>query len=40
MSRKQKNIIKDKAELLKKPSVDLFRRVFRDHVKETAKIYK
>ena len=37
---KAKNIIKDQAELLEKPSVDLFGRVFRDHVKETAKVKK
>ena len=35
-----KNIIKDQAELLEKPSVDLFGRVFRDYVKETAKVKK
>ena len=35
---KAKNIIKDQAELLEKPSVDLFGHVFRDHVKETAKV--
>ena len=28
------------AELLEKPSVDLFGHVFRDHVKETAKVKK
>ena len=37
---KAKNIIKYLAELLEKPSVDLFGRVFRDHVKETAKVKK
>ena len=37
---KAKNIIKDQAELLAKPSVDLFGPVFRDHVKETAKVKK
>ena len=37
---KAKNIIKDCAELLEKPSVDLFGRIFRDHVKETAKVKK
>ena len=37
---KAKNIIKDQAELLEKPSVDLFGRVFRDHMKETAKVKK
>ena len=37
---KAKNIIKDQAELLEKPSADLFGRVFRDHVKETAKVNK
>ena len=35
---KAKNIIKDQAERLEKPSVDLFGRVLRDHVKETAKV--
>ena len=35
---KPKNIIKDQTELLEKSSVDLFRRVFRDHVKETARL--
>ena len=37
---KAKNIIKDQAELLEKPSVDLFGSVFRDHVKETSKVKK
>ena len=37
---KAKNIIKDQAELLEKPSGDLFGRVFRDHLKETAKVKK
>ena len=37
---KAKNIIKDQAELSEKPSLDLFGRVFRDHVKETAKFKK
>ena len=37
---KAKNIIIDQAELLEKPSVDLFGRVFRDHVKETVKVMK
>ena len=37
---KAKSIVKDQAELLEKPSEDLFGRVFRDHVKETAKIKK
>ena len=37
---KAKNIIKDQAELLEKPSVDVLGRVFRDHVKETAKVKK
>ena len=35
---KAKNIIKDQAELFKKPSVELLGRVFRDHLKETAKV--
>ena len=35
-----KIIIKDQAELLEKPSVDLFDRVFRDHVKKTGKVKK
>ena len=37
---KAKNIIKNQAELLEKPNVDLFGPVFRDHVKETAKVKK
>ena len=37
---KTKNIIKDQAEPLQKPSVGLFGCVFRDHVKETAKVKK
>lgn len=35
-----KNIIKDQAELLEKPSADLFGQVFIDHVKERAKVKK
>ena len=35
-----KNIIKEQAELLEKPSVDLFGRIFRDNVKETTKVKK
>ena len=37
---KAKNIINDQNELLEKSSVDLFGRVFRDHVKESAKVKK
>ena len=37
---KAKNIMKDQAELLEKPSVDLFGGVFRDNMKETAKVKK
>ena len=37
---KAKNIIKDQAELFKKPSVELLGRVFRDYLKETAKVKK
>ena len=37
---KAKNIIKDQAELLEKPSVDLFGRVFRNHMKKAAKVKK
>ena len=37
---KAKNIIKDQAERLEKPCVDLFGRVFRYHVKETTKVKK
>ena len=37
---KVKIFIKDQNELLEKSSVDLFGRVFRDHVKETAKVKK
>ena len=37
---KAKHIIKDQAELLETTSVDLFGRVFRDHVKETEEIYR
>ena len=37
---KAKNVIKDQADLLEKPSIDMFVRVFRDHVKETAKVKK
>ena len=32
--------MKDHADLLEKPSIDMFGRVFRDHVKETAKVKK
>ena len=35
-----KNIIKDQAELLEKPSADLFGQVFIDQVKERAKVKK
>ena len=35
---KAKNVIKHQAEYSEKPSVDLFGRVLRDHVKETAKV--
>ena len=37
---KAKNIIKDQAELSEKPSVDVFGRVLRDHVKEPVKVKK
>ena len=37
---KAKSIIKDQAELLEKPSADLFGRVVRDYLKETAKVKK
>ena len=37
---KAKSFIKDQAELLEKPSADLFGRVVRDHLKETAKVKK
>ena len=37
---KAKNVIKDQADLLEKLSIDMFGRVFRDYVKETAKVKK